>query len=108
MKAYKGFKKDMTCRGFKYEVGKTYEEDKAELCETGFHACEAPIDCFGYYDPAHSVFHEVELDATDEKRSDDTKRVGKRIKIGAQLDIPLLCKVSAVRRYSSRSGSRIV
>ena len=44
MKAYKGFKADMTCRGFKYEVGKTYKTDKAVLCECGFHACEHPLD----------------------------------------------------------------
>ena len=93
MKAYKGFTKDMKCRDFQYEEGKTYEESEAKLCRKGFHACEAPIDCLRYYDPAHSVYHEVELDATDEKESEDTKRVGKRIKIGAQLDIPHLCKV---------------
>lgn len=51
MKAYKGFNKDMTCRGFQYEEGKTYETDKAELCKEGFHACENPLDCFNYYAP---------------------------------------------------------
>lgn len=39
----------MTCRGFQYEEGKEYETDKAEACETGFHACEYPLDCFNYY-----------------------------------------------------------
>ena len=92
MKAYKGFNKDMTCRDFRFEEGKTYEEERAELCETGFHACEAPIDCFSYYAPGNSVYHEVELDATDERNSDDSKRVGKRIKIGAKLDIAGICK----------------
>ena len=92
MKAYKGFNRDMTCRGFKFEEGKTYEEERAELCKTGFHACEAPIDCFGYYAPGQSVYREVELDATDERNSEDSKRVGKRIKIGAKLDIAGICK----------------
>ena len=92
MKAYKGFNKDMTCRDFQFEEGKTYEEERAELCHTGFHACEAPIDCFGYYAPGQSVYHEVELDATDERNSEDSKRVGKRIKIGAKLDIAGICK----------------
>ena len=86
MKAYKGFNKDMTCRGFKFEQGKTYETDEAKLCESGFHACEMPLDCFNYYAPSDSVFHEVELDATDEK-GNDSKRVGKKIKIGARLSI---------------------
>lgn len=39
MKAVKGFNKDMTCRGFQYKEGETYEEERAECCETGFHAC---------------------------------------------------------------------
>lgn len=49
MKAYKGFNKDMTCREFQFEEGKTYEEEKAKLCECGFHACENPLDCYSYY-----------------------------------------------------------
>ena len=88
MKAYKGFNKDMTCRGFQFEEGKTYQEDTANLCESGFHACENPLDCFRYYAPTNSVYHEVELDEVDKTRSeDDSKRCGKIIKIGANLDI---------------------
>lgn len=63
IKAFKGFMPDMTCRGFQYEEGKEYETDRAKLCEAGFHACEHPLDCFGYYEPGvGSVYHEVELD----------------------------------------------
>ena len=47
--AYKGMNSDMTCRDFKYEVGKTYKTDKVELCEYGFHACLNPIDVLFYY-----------------------------------------------------------
>ena len=95
MKAYKGFDKNMQCRGFQYEEGKTYElpdGEEAKLCETGFHACEAPLDCFGYYNPGESVFHEVDLDATEEKSSDDSKRVGHKITIGAKLDVAGIVK----------------
>ena len=97
MKAYKGFNKDMTCRGFQYAEGGTYELPEGEtpkLCESGFHACEAPIDCLKYYTPADSVYHEVELDGvTTETDSDDSKRVGSKIKIGARLDIANLCRM---------------
>ena len=87
IKAYKGFNKDMTCRGFRYEEGKEYEEERAEACNCGFHACEHPLDCLGYYDPAHSVYHEVEQSGEISKRSDDTKVASTKIKIGARVSI---------------------
>ena len=93
MKAYKGFNKDMTCRGFQYKEGETYKTDKAELCESGFHACENPLDCFGYYVPGNSVYHEVELDDVTEERGEDTKVCGKKIKIGAKLDVAKICSL---------------
>ena len=85
MKAYKGFNKDMTCRGFKFKEGETYHEDKARLCESGFHACEDPLDCFFYYNPNESVYHEVELDDVSAERNNDTKVVANTIKIGGEI-----------------------
>ena len=94
MKLYKGFDKDLKCRCFQYEVGKEYREEKADLCNTGFHACENPLDTFGYYAPnAGSRYCEVELEeVTDQTESNDTKRCGKVIKIGAELDVAGICK----------------
>ena len=93
MKAYKGFNKDMTCRGFKFEEGKTYEEKEARLCEKGFHACLNPLDCMGYYFLNDSVYHEVELDGvSDERHAEDTKVAAKKITIGARLDIAGMVK----------------
>ena len=89
MKAYKGFDRNMRCRGFQFEEGKTYEEDKAELCKAGFHACENPLDVWNYYPPADGCkYHEVELeDVSGERNSGDSKVCGKRIRIGAKLGI---------------------
>lgn len=93
MKAYKGFNKDLKCRGFQYEIGKEYETDEAVLCEKGFHACENPLDTFRYYKPGDSRFCEVELeDVSDEMDSGDSKRVAKKIKIGAELSVLDICK----------------
>ena len=94
MKAYKGFDKNLKCRDFQYEIGKEYEEKSASLCNSGFHACEYPLDCFNYYNPANSRFCEVEIDATDERHGDDSKVCGKRIKIGAEIGIPGLVKAA--------------
>ena len=91
MKCYKGFDKDLKCCDFQYEIGKEYEEERAEICDTGFHACENPLDVFGYYAPADSRYCEVELDANDQK-SDDSKRVGKKISIKAEIGIAGIIK----------------
>lgn len=93
-KAFKGFNKDLTCRGYQYEEGKEFHTERAECCDTGFHACEYPLDCFGYYDPAHSVFHEVELSGEMDKSGDNTKVCATDIKIGARLSIAGLVKMA--------------
>ncbi len=93
IKAYKGFDKDLKCRGFQYEIGKEYREENADLCHRGFHACENPLDTFGYYAPgAGSRYCEVELDEATEQKDNDTKRCGKVIKIGAELSVASICK----------------
>ena len=88
MKMFKGFDSKMQCRGFQYEVGRTYETDNARLCESGFHACEAPLDIWRYYPPKNgNQAAEVDLSLLDERREGDTKRAGRRITVGAKIDI---------------------
>jgi hypothetical protein len=86
VKCYKGFDKDLKCRGFQYEIGKEYEENTADICHKGFHACENPMDVFGYYNPADSRYCEVDLD-TNEQTEKDSKRVGKKIKIETEIGL---------------------
>ena len=94
IKAYKAFDKDLSCRGFKYEVGKEYEETgDIKACEKGFHACPYPLDVFGYYAPAGSRFCEVEQSGKiDDSESD--KVCSSKIRIGAELDIRGLVKAA--------------
>ena len=94
MKAFKGFNKDLTCRGFQYEEGKEFHTEKADCCNEGFHACEYPLDCFGYYNPAESVFHEVELSGDMDRENSDTKVCVTDIKIGARISIAGLVKAA--------------
>ena len=91
MKAFKGFDKNLKCRGFQYEVGKEYEEDKAKLCNSGFHACENPLDVLRYYSPADSRFCEVDIDDNGE-RENDSKVCGKHIKIKTEIGLSGLIK----------------
>ncbi len=91
--AYKGFDKDLKCRGFQYELGKEYEEPKAEACECGFHACEYPLDVFGYYPPGSSRYCEVEQSGDIDKRDSD-KTCSTKIKIGAEIGVAGLVKAA--------------
>ena len=92
VKAFKGFNKDLTCRGFQYEEGKEFETERAECCEAGFHACEYPLDVFHYYSPAQSIFHEVEMSGDMDRETCDSKICSTKIKIGAKLSIAGLVK----------------
>ena len=89
-KAYKAFNANMTCRKFQYEEGKTYEiEDNTKLCEHGFHACLNLLDVFNYYNGIFGkdiVVHEVELEGvSEERRTNDSKVVAKKITIGKRI-----------------------
>lgn len=88
IKAIKGFNKGMiTHTGFQYEEGKEYENHDAICCETGFHACEDPMDLLVFYYPAKSIFHEVVLDGKIDKSNFDSKVAATKIKIGKKLSV---------------------
>ena len=93
IKTYKGFDKDLKCRGFQFEIGGEYEEKGAKACSTGFHACEMPLDVFKYYHPAKgSRFCVVEQSGEISRHDDDSKVASSKIKIGAEIGIPGLVK----------------
>ncbi len=93
MKTYKDFDKNLKCRDFQYEPSVTYEETKADLCLAGFHACKRPLDVFAYYPPgAGSRYCAVDLAGVSRKRDTDSKLVGKKITVGAELGVHDLVK----------------
>lgn len=93
IKSYKGFDKDLKCRGFQFEVGGEYEvEGEVKACENGFHACEVPLDVLKHYPPAGSRFCEVEQSGELSRDGGDSKVASKKIKIGAEIGIPGLVK----------------
>ncbi|HHE9997832.1 TPA: hypothetical protein ACPHOX_000629 [Haemophilus influenzae] len=91
--AYKGFKQDWTCRGYQYEVGKTYEhKGNVKACDSGFHACEYPLDVLSYYSPAVSKFAVVKMSGETSKDSDDTKIASAKITIETEINLPEMIK----------------
>ena len=84
----KGFNKDMTCRGFQYEVGKEYtHKGEVKACNSGFHFCENPLDVFGYYNPSEGKFCEVEGSGNISTDTDDSKVACSNLKIGAEISL---------------------
>lgn len=87
MKSFKGFNKDLTCKGFHYTEGQTYEipEDDINLCTKGFHSCIIPIQCYYYYFPIGGVFHEVDIDGAMDISKSNSKIVSSKITIGEEI-----------------------
>ncbi|EHG0187976.1 hypothetical protein J3763_004055 [Salmonella enterica] len=87
---FKGFNKDLKCRDFQFEIGKTFHHDgKVEACVSGFHACECPFDVFSYYSPADSRFAEtISFGITNREEDGDTKIASASITIKAELTLP--------------------
>ena len=87
--AYKGFDKNLKCRDYQYEIGKTFEHDGAvKACESEFHACEYPLDVFSYYPPSSSRFAIVKMHGETSKDSDDTKIASAKITIETEIKLP--------------------
>lgn len=97
IKTYKGFNKDMTCRGFRYEEGKEYEHNgNVRACQSGFHACENPFDVLGFYPPCDDKgnlrrYCEVEQSGTLD-RSEDDKVCSSRLRVVAEIGLNGLIK----------------
>lgn len=86
--SYKGFDKNMQCRGFQYEVGKEYEMDgEIKCCNRGFHACKSPMEVWDYYDMLNSRYAEVEQSGKIDAEENTTKVCSSRIKIKAELKL---------------------
>lgn len=95
MSAYKGFDKDLRCRGFQYEVGKAYEEKEARICETGFHACENPLNVLLYYPPCYgNRYCEVEQDGEFSDNRDDSKIASTKIEISNEISLEELIQAA--------------
>ena len=106
--SYKGFDKNMECRGFKYEVGKEYEMDgEIKCCNRGFHACKSPIEVWDYYDMLNSRFAEVEQSGKIDEEEKSTKICSSRIKIKAELKLADIINIGVEWLKDITSPSKI-
>ena len=100
--AYKGFTADWKCRDYQYAVGRSYTHDGvAVACESGFHACEYPLDVFAYYPPAGSRFALVEQSGELSRHSGDSKVASSKIAIKAEINFAGIIK-AAIEYTTSR------
>ena len=115
--SYKGFDKDLKCRGFAYEIGKDYEQDgKIKCCNNGFHACEFPLDVFNYYPPVgNSRYCAVTQSGVTDKEEGDSKVASSKIHIETEIGLDgiikagvkfILDKVNWKNQKESNTGDR--
>ncbi|HFO1438170.1 TPA: hypothetical protein ACHIVH_001437 [Pseudomonas aeruginosa] len=89
--AYKGFKQDLTCRSYQFEIGGTYKHDgEVEACASGFHSCEYPLDVFGYYAPGDSRFAIVKASGQLSRHDDDSKIASATLVVEAEISMPTM------------------
>ncbi|HFD4394931.1 TPA: hypothetical protein ACF3WP_000835 [Pseudomonas aeruginosa] len=89
--AYKGFKQDLTCRDYQFEIGGTYKhEGEVEACSSGFHSCEYPLDVFGYYAPGESRFAIVKASGQLSRHDDDSKIASATLVVEAEISMPTM------------------
>ena len=117
--AYKGFDKNMQCRGFQFEIGKTYDHSgRVVVCKSGFHSCANPLDVWSYYNLIDSKFCEVEISGELYRHDGDSKIASARIRINAEIGlsriigdavkfIAALCKPDAASETASGDYSQL-
>ena len=91
---YKGTEKDMKCHGgFRYELGKKYEDNGAIRCGgSGFHSCKTPLDVFRYFAPNKSRYFVCEAGGIVDEDNEDSKIASSELTLTAEIGIPGLVK----------------
>ena len=99
--AYKGFDQDLKCRGFQFEIGKTYKhKGEVSVCNSGFNACENPLAVFEHYPPT-SRFAIVKCAGKISKGINDKKIACGELTVEAEIRLPELIS-EAVEWINSR------
>ena len=98
MKGYKAFGKGMICKGKQYSENTVFEEEKAEICESGMHFYKKPLDVLNYYPLVNEngeITEFAEVESLDEcNTNDNVKYCTKKLKIGAKISFAKLVEAS--------------
>ena len=107
MLGYKGFDKELKCRGFQFEIGKKFVHDGVlKLCNSGFHFVEYPLDMFNYYSPGLlSRFASVEVEGVTDEIENDSKRVGKSLEVKAEISFHTIVEAAIEFTFEYSSSS---
>jgi hypothetical protein len=118
IQAIKGFNRDLTCRGFQFEIGKEYSvTGKVEPCSNGFHACPTdtvdPLRVFGFYAPGQSRYCVVDQGGEivphgDDKAASSTIFIRREIGIGEIVERAVKFRLDRAKATgeTSNSGTR--
>jgi len=115
--AFKGFDKNLACRGYQFKLGETYTHDgKVKACKSGFHSCENPMDVLNYYpiisdDGSLNRFAIVKASGEISRHADDSKIASAKLSIEAELKLPEMIskmiefiKATCTAKETSASG----
>jgi len=105
--AYKGFDSNWQCRGYQYEVGGVYAHNgKVEVCNSGFHVCELPMDCFTYFPPGSSKYAEVVVSGEISSSATDTKLAAGNLVVTVEIDLATMIERSVewIKNAAGSSG----
>ena len=92
--AFKGFDKNLQCRGYQFEIGKTHtHEGEVEACSSGFHSCENPLDVLNYYplisdEGSLNRFAAVKASGTISRHDGDSKIASASLLVEVELKLP--------------------
>ena len=111
MKGYKAFNKGLICKGKQYAENTVFEEENAEICNSGMHFCREPLEVLEYYPLVNKngdITEFAEVEALDDPKTNDNKKYcTKKLKIGAKIDFAKLVQASVNFEYEKIEETKV-
>lgn len=111
MKAYKGFRRNLSCRGHQFLKDTVNRTEKSNCRAEGFHCAENPLDCLYYYaSPKNAVYYIVEAGGDLDEDDLDSKIACTELSLVRELSLPELLAegVGYLLNYPNRKRSSVI